>query len=71
MFDKTDKETKTISLEEITLQDVDIRVGTQYIIDEISWIISVSAQDMIVRNSVCIQAPSQSVLGTCHENKWL
>lgn len=28
MFDKTEKETKTISLEEITLQDVDKCVGT-------------------------------------------
>jgi len=28
MFDKIEKETKTISSEEITLQDVDIYVGT-------------------------------------------
>lgn len=28
MFDKIEKETKTISLEEITIQDVDICVGT-------------------------------------------
>lgn len=28
MFDKIEEETKTISLEEITLQDVDICVGT-------------------------------------------
>ena len=50
MFDKTEKEAKTISLEEITLLDVD-RCGYSYVIGETSWIISVSALSMIVKNS--------------------